>query len=75
MSPGRSSQVKTLLERVLARPVHEREEFLRHACAGDQELYDEVSASRRGAVPNRRSINIPKLPRSSLAKTGVLAVP
>jgi hypothetical protein len=42
MSPGRWSQVKTLLERVLARPVHEREEFLRHACAGDQALYDEV---------------------------------
>ena len=49
MSPERWSQVKTLLERVLARPAHEREEFLRHAALGDDELYDEVSASCRSA--------------------------
>ena len=43
MSPERWSQVKALLERVLARPAHEREEFLRHSCLGDSELYDEVT--------------------------------
>ena len=42
MSPERWSQVRTLLERVLARPHHEREEFLRHRCAGDDDLYNEV---------------------------------
>jgi hypothetical protein len=43
MTPERWSQVKSLLERALARPKHEREEYLRHACAGDEDLYEEVA--------------------------------
>src|SRR5919107_3610686 len=43
MTPERWSQVKSLLERALARPRHEREEYLRHACAGDEDLYEEVA--------------------------------
>src|SRR5436190_3876396 len=56
MSPERWSQVKALLERVLARPAHEREEFLRHSCLGDSELYDEVTylVEAHAADPNFR---------------------
>jgi serine/threonine protein kinase len=43
MTPERWSQVKTLLERALSRPAHEREEFLRHACGTDGDLYAEVT--------------------------------
>ncbi len=43
MSPERWSQVKSLLDRALARPEHERQEFLRQACSGDAELYAEVT--------------------------------
>ena len=54
MTPERWSQVKTLLERALARPSHEREEFLRHACGNDEDLYDEVAASRGGTCCRSR---------------------
>ena len=43
MTPERWSQVKTLLDRALARPAHERDIFLRRACGKDEELYAEVS--------------------------------
>lgn len=44
MTPERWSQVKNLLDRALARRPEEREEYLRHACGDDQDLYNEVSS-------------------------------
>jgi serine/threonine protein kinase len=54
MTPERWSQVKMLLERALARPSHEREEFLRHACGKDEDLYAEVAhlVNAHSADPN-----------------------
>jgi Tol biopolymer transport system component/predicted Ser/Thr protein kinase len=42
MDPDRWKQVDSLLQAALARPVAERDAFLRHACAGDAELEREV---------------------------------
>jgi eukaryotic-like serine/threonine-protein kinase len=44
MDPERWKQVDSLLQQVLARPVEEREAFLRRACGGDQALEREVHA-------------------------------
>jgi tetratricopeptide (TPR) repeat protein len=42
MHPKRWTEIDSLLQSALERPTNEREEFLREACAGDEELEQEV---------------------------------
>ena len=44
MKDAREKTVESVFHRVLARPLAEREEFLKEACAGDHEIYRQVAS-------------------------------
>jgi serine/threonine-protein kinase len=75
MTPERWRQIKALLESALERGPHEREAFLDNACAGDQELRNEVEALLDSHARSGDFIELPayELLAGSLTQTDLVA--